>query len=45
VYIVIGGVVAAIFAKRLPRDATPDLHDAKEEAQLTARDVAQGLRH
>jgi hypothetical protein len=45
IYLVIGGVLAAVFAKRLPRDATPDLHEAKEEARLTAQDVADGLRH
>jgi hypothetical protein len=45
IYFVLGGLMAASFAKRLQTDASPNLGLLKAEARLTARDVARGLRH
>lgn len=45
IYVVAGGALAAVFAKRLGADATPDLHEATTEAKLAVDDVKRGLRH
>ncbi len=44
-YLAIGGIVAALFAKRLKRDAVPDMKRVKWEAQQTVSTVKQEVRH
>lgn len=43
VYMLIGGLVAAMLAKRLKRDAKPDLRRATVEAKRTIASVREGL--
>lgn len=45
VYLVIGGVAAAVFAKRLKRDAVPDLKRTKFEARRTGHVLKEQVQH
>jgi hypothetical protein len=45
VYIGVGGAVAAVFVKRLKRDAKPELDRTTLEAKRTIQTVREGLRH
>jgi len=44
VYLALGGIVAGMFAKRLKRDAVPDLSRPAEQAEHTIHDIKAGLR-
>ena len=44
VYLALGALVAGLFAKRLKRDAVPDLRTAKTEAKLTVENIREGIR-
>lgn len=43
VYLVLGGAVAAMFGKRLKRDAVPDLSRPRDQAKQTIHDIKSGL--
>jgi hypothetical protein len=43
-FLLVGGVVAALFSKRLKRDATPELRRTRREAKRTVRAVRE-VRH
>src|SRR5687768_14764300 len=45
VYLAAGGIVAAVFAKKLKNDIVPDLHRTMFEARRTAVGVREELRH
>lgn len=45
VYLVIGGVVATIFAKKLKKDIKPDLTVPTYEAKSTIANAKEALRH
>jgi hypothetical protein len=44
VYVVVGGGVAALFARRLPREATPDMRSVAKGAERTADAVREGIQ-
>lgn len=44
VYLAIGGVVAGVFAKRLKKDAVPDLSAPVSEAKRSVGNIKEGLR-
>jgi uncharacterized membrane protein YqjE len=44
VYLVVGGVVAGAFAKRLRKDASPDLSNQARDIRHTIDRVKEGLR-
>ncbi len=43
VYLAIGGAVVGVFAKRLKKDAVPDMSTPIHEARSTVRDIKHGL--
>jgi len=45
VYLAIGGLVAAYFARRLQRDVKPDMSRAKDSAERTVQSLREELRH
>ncbi len=45
VYLLIGGAVAVYFAKRLQRDAKPDLSRMRESTERTVQSLREELRH
>jgi len=45
VYVGLGVALVAVFAKRLKRDAVPDLAVPEDEAKQTVDEVKQGLTH
>jgi hypothetical protein len=45
IYIVVGGAVAAIFAKRLRTDAVPDMGVASYEAKRTLKGLTYAVGH
>jgi hypothetical protein len=44
-YLLVGGIVAVIFVRRLRRDVVPDLSRTKQEASRTAAVLRQELGH
>jgi uncharacterized membrane protein YqjE len=44
IYLVVGGLVAAVFAKRIKRDAVPDLSRPAQQARNTIQDIKAGLQ-
>ena len=45
VYLVLGGVVAAAFAKKLKRDVAPDMSTVRYEARSTVANMKAAVRH
>jgi hypothetical protein len=44
VYLVAGGAIAGVFAKKLAKDIRPDLSDTVYEAKKTVQNVKEGLK-
>lgn len=45
VYLILGGAVAALFAKRLKTEAMPDLSVPKYEAKSTVKNLEEAVTH
>jgi hypothetical protein len=45
VYLIIGGGIAAMFGRRLRKDAVPDLSVVKYEARSTVQNLEEAVRH